>query len=185
MTAGLDRDAILSLLGDLSDGLARRGVRADVFLVGGAAMALAYDARRATRDLDAVFAPTSVVRAAAADVAASHDLPEDWLNDAVKGFLPGRDHEARRVFESDALRVDVASPRYLLAMKLLAARAGADVEDIRTLYRLSGFTTVEEGLQLVEDAYPDLAISPKTQYLIGEIVDSLTSRDTAQDPNAR
>ena len=32
-------------------GLARRGVIADVYVFGGAAMALAYDARRATRDL--------------------------------------------------------------------------------------------------------------------------------------
>jgi hypothetical protein len=108
-----------------------------------------------------------------------------WLNDAVKSFLPGYDRDARRVYESEALRVDVASPRYLLAMKLLAARAGADVDDIRTLYRLSGFTTVEEGLQLVEDAYPERTISPKTQYLIGEIVDSLADRDAAHDPDAR
>jgi hypothetical protein len=62
-----------------------------------------------------------------------HDLPDDWLNDGVKGFLPGDDPQARPVFESEALRVDVASPRYLLAMKLLAARE-QDVEDIVLLY---------------------------------------------------
>ena len=33
------------------------GVVADVFVVGGAAMALAYDAARVTRDVDAVFKP--------------------------------------------------------------------------------------------------------------------------------
>ena len=37
----------------LGERLARRGVVADVFAVGGAAMALAYDATRATRDVDA------------------------------------------------------------------------------------------------------------------------------------
>ena len=35
----------------LGDRLARRGVVADVFVVGGAAMALAYDATRVTRDV--------------------------------------------------------------------------------------------------------------------------------------
>jgi hypothetical protein len=50
----LDRAQILDLLAELSDELAHRGARAEVFLVGGAAIALAYDTRRATRDLDAV-----------------------------------------------------------------------------------------------------------------------------------
>ena len=38
--------------------LARRGVVADVFIVGGAAMALAYDVTRVTRDVDALFVRT-------------------------------------------------------------------------------------------------------------------------------
>jgi hypothetical protein len=42
----------------LGERLARRGVVADVFVVGGAAMALAYDATRVTRDVDARFVPT-------------------------------------------------------------------------------------------------------------------------------
>ena len=81
------------------------------------------DATRATRDLNAVFIPTDVVRQAAAAVAQHRGLTEDWLNDAVKGFLPGPDPDAQRSYSSDSLIVDVASPRYLLAMKLFAARA--------------------------------------------------------------
>jgi hypothetical protein len=42
----------------LGERLARRGVVADVFVGGGAAMALAYDATRVTRDIDATFVPT-------------------------------------------------------------------------------------------------------------------------------
>src|SRR3954447_11903370 len=38
--------------------LARLGVVADLYVFGGAAMALAYDSRRATRDIDAVFSRT-------------------------------------------------------------------------------------------------------------------------------
>ena len=40
----------------LGDRLKRRGIVADLFVVGGAAMALAYDAVRVTRDVDALFA---------------------------------------------------------------------------------------------------------------------------------
>jgi hypothetical protein len=45
----------------LGERLARRGVVADVFIVGGAAMALAYDASRVTRDVDARFLPHGIV----------------------------------------------------------------------------------------------------------------------------
>lgn len=45
----------------LGERLARRGVVADVFVVGGAAMALAYDASRVTRDVDARFVPHGIV----------------------------------------------------------------------------------------------------------------------------
>jgi Nucleotidyltransferase of unknown function (DUF6036) len=173
MTAGLGREDIRSLLDDLSAELAARGARAELFLVGGAALAVAYDATRATRDLDAVFIPTDVVREAAATVAGHKGLAEDWLNDAVKGFLPGPDPDAQRFYASDSLIVDVASPRYLLAMKLFAARAEIDAEDIVLLYRQLGFTTVDEGLDLVEQAYPGRAIPPKVRFLLTEIVDSL------------
>src|SRR5687767_13862070 len=85
------REEILRALTALGEELASRDLRADLYVVGGAAMALAYDERRATRDVDAVFAPKAEVYAAAARVAERLDLPEGWLNDAVKGFLLGPD----------------------------------------------------------------------------------------------
>src|SRR5271154_4679161 len=78
MSTGLGREDIRALLDDLSAELAARGARAELFLVGGAALAVAYDAMRATRDL---------------------------------------------------------------AMKLFAARAEIDADDIILLYRQLGFTT--------------------------------------------
>jgi hypothetical protein len=173
MSTGLGREDIRALLDDLSAELAARGARAELFLVGGAALAVAYDATRATRDLDAVFIPTDTVRQAAAAVAQHRGLTEDWLNDAVKGFLPGPDPDAQRFYSSDSLIVDVASPRYLLAMKLFAARAEIDADDIILLYRQLGFTTVDEGLDLVEQAYPGRPIPAKVKFLLTEIVDSM------------
>lgn len=151
MSTCLGREDIRALLDDLSRELAARGARAELFLVGGAALAVAYDATRAPRDLDAVFVPSEVVRKAAA-VAEREGLAEDRLNDAVKGFLPRPDPDAQRFYSSDSLIVDVASPRYLLAMKLFAARAEIDADDIILLYRQLGFTTVDQGLDLVEQA---------------------------------
>ena len=120
-----------------------------------------------------MFIPSDIVRQAAATAAEREGLAEDWLNDAVKGFLPGPDPDAQRFYSSDSLIVDVASPRYLLAMKLFAARAEIDADDIALLYRQLGFTTVDEGLDLVEQAYPGRPIPPKVAFLLAEIVDSM------------
>ncbi|GAA1395938.1 DUF6036 family nucleotidyltransferase [Catellatospora coxensis] len=177
MSVGLGRDDIHALLDDLSAELAARGARADLFLVGGAAIAVAYDDARSTRDLDAVFLPTEVVRDAAAAVAERRGLVADWLNDAVKGFLPGPDPDAQRFYASASLNVDVASARYLLAMKLFSARVENDADDIMFLYRQVGFTTVEEGLDLVESVYQGRPVEAKTQFLLGEIVEMLRDAD--------
>ncbi|TQS40396.1 hypothetical protein [Cryptosporangium phraense] len=57
----LDRASIEDAFRRPGDRLARRGVIADLYIFGGAAMALAYDARRSTRDIGAVFQPHGVV----------------------------------------------------------------------------------------------------------------------------
>jgi Nucleotidyltransferase of unknown function (DUF6036) len=165
----LSRNDIATLLGELAHELEARGVRGDMFLVGGAAMALAYSTRRATRDLDAVFEPKREVYDAAERVADRHGLPPDWLNDGVKGFLPGSDPDATVLFDRPGLAVRIASPRYLFAMKVLAARVERDEDDLRRLYELCGFRSVEEALDQVELIYPDRAIPPRAAYLLHEL----------------
>lgn len=66
----LGRDDLLVLLEEVSRDLESRGIRGDLFVVGGAAMALAYSTRRFTRDVDAVFEPKSAIYAAARRVGA-------------------------------------------------------------------------------------------------------------------
>jgi hypothetical protein len=166
----LSRDEIIELLTELGTELEAAGERADLFLVGGAAMALAYNTRRATRDLDAVFEPKQVVYAAARKVAERNGIAEDWLNDAVKGFLPGEDPNATLLFERPGITVRVASPRYLFAMKAVAARVGRDSDDLRQLYGLAGFGSVEEALDSVAEHYPPHLLSPKTEFIVRELL---------------
>lgn len=153
----------------LSDELAQREIRGQVFVVGGAAMALAYASPRLTSDIDAIFEPKMAIYDAARAVAEREGLPEDWLNDAVKGFAPGPDRESVKILSTPSLEVTAASPQYLLAMKLLASRVGQDLEDIQTLYGLCGFTTADEGLDLLERFYPSRPLQPKTQFLLEEL----------------
>lgn len=71
----LDRSAIEDAFRRLGDRLVRRGLVADLYVFGGAAMALAYDGRRATRDVDALFIPHGIVVEEARAVAAELGLP--------------------------------------------------------------------------------------------------------------
>jgi hypothetical protein len=107
----------------LGDRIVRRGVVADIFVVGGAAMALAYDAKRVTRDVDAMFVPHGVVLDEARAVADDLGLPPWWLNEQASVYVSGKDDPGRRrVFDHPELRVMAASPEHIFAMKALAAR---------------------------------------------------------------
>ena len=72
-------------LTELNDELRSMDVKGEICLYGGAVMALAYDARPDTDDVDAVFRPSEQIRKAAVRIANRNNLPPDWLNDAVKG----------------------------------------------------------------------------------------------------
>jgi hypothetical protein len=80
-----------------------------VFIVGGAAMALAYDAGRVTRDVDALFMPHGVVMEEARRVADDLELPYWWLNEQASVYISGKDDPGRRrVFDHPGLRVMAA-----------------------------------------------------------------------------
>ena len=155
-------------LSELSDELSALGVKGEICLYGGAVMCLVYQARPSTKDVDAIFQPTSQMRAAAERVAQAHGLREDWLNDAVKGFVV--EHPQRVFFDLPALKVYVPEPDYLLAMKTLAARVDtADKDDIVFLIGLLKLQTANEVLAILEKYYPRQQIKPATQFFVEEL----------------
>jgi hypothetical protein len=108
----LGREQIEGAFRRLGERLARRGVVANIYVIGGAAVAMASDARRATGHIDAVFEPHGVPREEADIVTAELGLPRWWLNEQASSYLaPGGDADAPRVFESPGIRVQAASPR--------------------------------------------------------------------------
>ena len=169
----LTRDQILEALQALSDELGSRGITGEICLFGGTAMVLAFTARLATRDVDAIFQPAGPVREIARSIAVRQNLPIDWLNDAVKGFVSSR-HETTEwgLPQYPNLRVIMPVPEYLLAMKCIAARIGgtgdepSDIADLRVLIDHLRFRSAAEVLDLVARYYPPNQIPPRTQYLI-------------------
>jgi hypothetical protein len=140
--------------------------------VGGAVMCLAFDARPATRDVDALFRPTREIREAAARVANRVGVPATWLNDAVKTWLsPQGDFSP--YLELSNLCVFVAQPAYLLAMKCVAMRIGEefhDLDDVRYLLRYLNLTSVDEALAVVMSYFDETQVPAKTRFALEELL---------------
>ena len=133
----LTADRILEALGALNAELAQKDQMGELCLFGGTVMVLVFRARPSTKDVDAIFAPTGPVRDAARRVATALDLPPDWLNDGVKGFVSTHGSVTEAPLPAFShLRVMVPVPEYLLAMKCMAARIGRiaeEVDDVRAV----------------------------------------------------
>ena len=175
MAAITDKD-IRRLFDLLNEELRRAGTEGELFLVGGAVMCLAYAARPSTQDVDAVFRPAREIREAAARVAVQAGIQPDWLNDGVKGFLSERG-EFSPFLELDHLRVMVAQPAYLLAMKCLSFRIGTefhDEDDVRYLLRHLGIESYEQAMAVITRFYPLERFPQKTLYALGELLSKRT-----------
>jgi len=149
--------------------LADRDVVGEMYVVGGAAIALAFDERRTTRDIDAVFEPKLIIYTEAAVVADDLGLPEGWLNDGVKGFLAGTDPWQTSIFEVPGLRVQSASPEMLLALKCLAHRLGEDDDDVRLLSRHLGLCDPQDVIDLVVRVFGD-SVDLRVELFIREVL---------------
>jgi len=158
----------------LNEELRQSDTHGELYLVGGAVMCLAYNARASTADVDGLFRPAAQVRKAAERAAARASLPTEWLNDGVKGYLSASADFAS-FLEFDHLRVMVAEPRYLLAMKCLAMRIGAefhDEEDVRFLLRLLDVRSYDQVLKIITKYYPLEQFPQKALYALEELTKS-------------
>lgn len=154
MSELLDREALLDLLADLAGRLDARGVTLEIYVVRGRAMVLAYDRNRLTRDIDATWDTSVDVSGEIQAIAAERGLPRDWLNDRVRPMLPlVVDADRLEALDVPGLRVSVASPRHMLAMKARAARDARDLDDIVLLCQHLDITSVADVIALAEDVW--------------------------------
>ena len=164
----VQRSEILELLHLLAARLASQGLKGEMYVVGGAAIALTFDEGRSTRDIDAVFEPKRAIYDAAVEIAGERGLAEGWLNDAVKGFLTGPDEGATPVLDLPGLSVATASPRIILAMKVLAHRPGEDDADVHLLAGQLGLRTAAEILAAAAEVYGD-RLDPAARFFVEEL----------------
>lgn len=170
----LDQQAMMDLLQVLDAKLRSNDMRGEIELFGGAVMCLGLNARESTHDIDAIFEPKADIRKLIAEVAAENDLPEDWMNDAVKGFISDNGEFTR--FGSDKftnLTVFMTRPEYLFAMKCLACRlsdeTASELGDIKFLADYLEIDSVDAAEALILKYYPADRYKPKTHYMLCEL----------------
>jgi hypothetical protein len=130
----IERERLLEALKMLGKELMKLGCTGEILLTGGAAMCIVHEARKNTRDIDALYSPKPEIDKIAKAIAKDFDLPENWLNDDVKMFL--HQDPPKEVFRVlDGLAIQVVSAEYLLAMKLTASRPHTeDMNDVVFLF---------------------------------------------------
>ncbi|HMS25496.1 MAG TPA: DUF6036 family nucleotidyltransferase [Acidimicrobiia bacterium] len=173
----LTKQLILTLFKELNVELEKLDTRADLFVIGGTAMVVAYDARPATKDIDGIWQPTEPIRELIKKISKKYDIEQDWLNDAAKGFISHiKDENPVVIFDGTFLSVSAPSPQYLLATKILSSRPDRDEPDIELLIRLCEFTTVDECLDVVEKYFPNRPIVARSQFTVEEILASMSKK---------
>ena len=155
MRGSLSRDELLEVLDELSERLERKKVRASIYIVGGAAMSLAFDRTRTTHDIDGrIDEGHGALIEAVHEIAHRRGLPTSWLNDQATPKMPmARDERARTVYASEYLTVTGASGEHILGMKLESGRA-FDQQDVVTLVKHLKIETVEEGTGIHGRLFP-------------------------------
>ena len=192
LTAMLTKSDILMGLRMLDEKAKAASITVDLAVYGGAALAIAFDMRTATRDVDAVMRThPNFVRQSVCEIAREKNWPAHWLNDGVKGFLSASEQmQLMQDFQSTSsggLRVYTPTPEYLFAMKCMAMRiddpdAPHDIADIKNLATILGLKTAADFFGVLEQFYPASQIPPKTLFGVEEIASQMRSdASAAQD----
>ena len=134
-------------------------------------MLLAYNPERAaTRDIDALFTPTPDDHRDPGDRGGAR-LAIHMVEQPSGRLCPRTPGEGQRVFDHPHLQVMVTPPDHLLAMKVLAARAVRDSDDLKVLFDHVGITTPNEGWPIVERFFPGTAIPVRARGLVEDLLE--------------
>ena len=175
----LTRGSIVAALQELSDRMGEKGQHGEILIIGGAAMILAYQNREGTKDIDAIIDPKTTINKITKEMADYHGLPEGWLNDAAKAFVPENTVQVTEgVPQFPNLTVYLPEARALFAMKAQSSRldptpAGQesrDMIDLRTLVKVLGIQGQDDAEVAIQKYLPPEKIPLRFWYALDEIL---------------
>lgn len=174
------KEGLVDAFRELSRELRRSRVRGHIYVIDGAAMALGFDDRRHTMDVDVLIKEGhGTVVGAVGRVALRRGWPESWLNEAASSAMPARiDGRARTVYGDRQLVVTSASAEHLLAMMVRAARP-KDAKDIAFLARHLRMSSAREVFDLHDEVFPDAPPQLRNYTASRAILRNLWPHDTS------
>jgi hypothetical protein len=182
MVQELTRAAVQDAFREMGEILLRSGKTAEIAVYGGAAIMLQFEVAFRTADVDAHVqsGDHGALMDAAKVVAERRGWLRSWLSEAVTVYLGvpgGTSLYASYPSEARAgLRVYVANPDYLLAMKLRAMRVGRrDESDAVLLARASGVLAFAAMMALVERYFPKERPDARQTAVIAQFAEKLNA----------
>ncbi|GGB49870.1 hypothetical protein GCM10011409_29340 [Lentibacillus populi] len=122
-------------------------------IYGGTVMMACFDARPATKDIDALFDTSPLIDTILIDIAETYGLAEDWINQDIREPLKYmKDEHLKEVYQFKNLKVLAPSAEQMLAMKILFARPEPyrDFMDVEYLVNYLEIETLEEIIELYD-----------------------------------
>lgn len=175
----MDKARMRFLIEELGRRIAQTGNIVEIAVFGGSALVLRFDLLRiATEDIDYIgLSPgIEILQEKALEVAKEFGIHEDWINDAimVNNLSDRPQYEFYGDFpeERPGLRVFVASPQYVFAMKALSMRSSFgsnDVEDLWKLWDELGLETANDALAIIDSFYPGYELPRRSVLLLQDI----------------
>ena len=83
----LSKKDMIKYFHEINERFLKNNIQGEILLTGGAALALVYNVRQSTMDIDAIYQPKEYMANIIKSIAKKYDINEDWLNDGVKGFV--------------------------------------------------------------------------------------------------
>ena len=181
----LSKTAVEDAFRELGEILVRAGKTAEIAVYGGAAIMLQFEVEFRTSDVDAHVesGDHGALMQAAKEIAERRGWLRSWLSEAVTVYLgePGGTtlHGSYPSETRAGLRVYVAKPDYILAMKLRAMRIGTrDEEDAALLARASKISTFDAMVALLYRYFPKEPPDVRRAAVIRQFAERLNAPST-------
>jgi len=149
----VSKELFLEILEGLDKRLEENRLELSINIYGGTVMMACFDARPATKDVDALFETSPIVDNILIDIAETYELHKDWINQQIKEPLKYLKYEnLKEVYKFDHLKVFAQSAEQMLAMKILSARPEPfrDFADVAYLIKHLEIESLEQILDIFD-----------------------------------
>ncbi len=98
-------------------------------------------------------------------IAERESLPHDWLDNALNGLFCAETLDKEWV-EYPGLRIYIALPAHMLAMKIATSDSHQDCEDIKLLAKKLHLSSVRDVLSSIEKYIPKPLLAPEMREIV-------------------